>query len=222
MKINAMVIDQFKNSCGPMKSFAAGKKTASLIIRLAEILDVLEPQGDDNLHTIWVYARRPTFRQYYNWHYGYDEPYSEASKKTLQSAKEDYDDYYPLPKVWYRLSIKHFTRNPEEEFYAFFIYNNCVFTINDCNNNSVYDAEDLLEWAINEAEKFVGEVRSGTYKKTILDRIPYIYRKGKIKRSNLWDAYPKSKKEFFKPYKKRKNSLNTLTSIIPGKLHFPK
>ena len=204
MKINAMVIDQYKDVGQHIwESYAAGEKTAPMIVRLAEILDVLEPQGNDNLHTIWVTARRPTFRQYYNWHYEYDEPYKEASAKTLETAKDDYFSYYPLSKVWYRLSLKHFTRKTGEKFYAFFIDNNCVFTINDSNYNNVYDCVDLLEWAICEAETFVAEVRNGFCEKNVLERIPYIYRKGKIKRSDLWEAYPQSKKDFFKPYKKR-------------------
>ena len=202
MKINAMIIDQYKDGGGPMSSYSAGEKTAPLIIRLAEILDKLEPQRDDNLHTIWVKARRPTFRQYYDRHYGREEPYIEASKGILKTAKEEYDAYYPLPKVWYRLTIKHFTKKPNEEFYAVFLDNICVFTINDCNKNRVLDADDLLEWAIEEAKKFVDAVQNGAYKKIILNRIPYIYRRGKIKRSDLWEAYPQSKTDFFKPYKK--------------------
>ena len=101
MKINAMVIDQYKDSGGPLKSNTAGPNTATLIVRFAEILDQLEPQGIDNFHTIWVKTRRPTFRQYYDRHYGYDEPYPEASPKTLNSAQEEYEAFYPLPNVWY-------------------------------------------------------------------------------------------------------------------------
>lgn len=223
MKINAMEIDCYKDIFRWDESFEAGEKTAPLIICLAKILDQLEPQGNDSLHTIWVKAHRPTFKEYYDRHYGYDEPYNEASVKTLKSAKEDYDDYYPLSKVWYRLSIKHFTRKLDEEFYAFFINNNCVFTINDCNNNRVYDAENLLKWAINEAVEFIDEVRSGTCQKNILEQIPYKYRKGTIKRSDLWEAYPKSKKEFFKSYKKRetKKFIKYFLSSTPGNAPLP-
>ena len=204
MGINAMGINRYKNvQRGWWKSFAAGEKTAPLIIRLAEILDQMEPQGDDNLHTIWVTARRPTFRQFYDRNYGFDEPYKEASAETIESAKDEYSYYYPLPKVWYQLSVKHFARTPEEAFYALFVDNSCVFTINDCNRHEVYDGTDLLEWAIRESEAFVAHVRNGTYVENVLERIPYIYREGKIKRRDLWDADPKEKKDFFKSYRKR-------------------
>ena len=48
MKINAMTVDQYKDTGGPLKSNAAGEKTSLLIARLAEILDQLEPQWNDN------------------------------------------------------------------------------------------------------------------------------------------------------------------------------
>ena len=198
-----MIIDRIKDINHGWESFAAGEKTAPLIIRLAEILDEMEPQGDDNLHTIWITARRPTFRQFYNRHYGYDEPYKEASAKTIESAKAEYAYDYPLPEVWYRLSVKHFTRSSGEAFYAFFIDYNLIFTINDCNQREEYDDEELLEWAIRESEAFIACVRNGTYVERILERIPYIYREGTIKRRDLWEADPEAKKAFFKPYRKR-------------------
>ncbi|MBO4868629.1 MAG: hypothetical protein J5585_02830 [Clostridia bacterium] len=218
MKINAMVIDLYKDSGGPLKSNTAGPNTAALIVRFAEILDQLEPQGIDNFHTIWVKAHRPKFRQYYDRHYGYDEPYPEASPKTLNSAQEEYEAFYPLPNVWYQLSVKHFTKRSDEEFYAFFIDHNCVFTIKDSKTNPVLEAEDLLAWAIREAEAFVSEVLKGTCEKNILNKIPYIYRKGKIKRKDLWEVCPKSKKDFFKPYDKReiKKFFRYFSSETPG------
>ena len=224
MKINAMTVDQYKDTGGPLKSNAAGEKTSLLIARLAEILDQLEPQWNDNYHSIWARIRRPTFRQYYNRHFGIDEPFKDARFKTLESAKENYNADYPMPNAWYRLAIKHFTKRAGEEFYAFFIDRSCVFTVKDLSDNYVLEAEELLAWAINEAETFVSEVRKGTCEKNILSKIPYIYRKGKIKRKDLWEVCPKSKKDFFKPYDKREikkffsffNSESPANAMLPN------
>lgn len=201
MKYNAMEIDVYQHSRSLFKSYAAGASTKPMLIRLAKILDQLEPQGDDNLHTIWAKANRPTFRQFYELHYEYDTPYKEATAEIIQSAREFYTDSYPTPKVWYQLSVKHFSRNPNDEFYALFIDNSYVFSINDTNSEQEYDDTDLLQWAIEEAEWFVEEVKNGTYEKNILNKIPYCYREGKIKRSDLWEAYPESKKHFYENYK---------------------
>ena len=211
MKMNALKIEYYKRI---HDGFEADDKTKLLIIKLANILDELEPQGDDNLHTIWVSAKRPTFRQFYDYYYEYDYPYLEASKKELKRAKDDYQEAYPYTKEWFRLSVKHFTRNPNEEFYAVFINNDYVFSINDINNRMRYDGSDLIEWAIEESIKVIDAVKKGIYSSQILQNIPFEYRKGKIKRSNLWMACPEIKKNYFKYYKKRdiKKFLKTFDS----------
>lgn len=58
----------------------------------------------------------------------------------------------------------------------------------------------MLNWAISEAEAFVREVMNGTYKRNVLNKIPFVYREGRIKRSDLWKAYPISKRRFFKRF----------------------
>lgn len=211
MAINALKINYYKEL---YEGFEADDKTKPLIEKLAIILDELEPQGYDNLHTIWISAKRPTFRQFYDYHYGYDEPYGNASKKTINSAKEYYNDSYPYPKAWFRLSVKHFSRNPNEEFYGVFIDHNYVFSINDLNNHKRYDGSELFEWAINESLKVIDAVKNRTYVSQILQNIPFEYREGKIKRSDLWIACPKLKKNYFSYYKKRdiKKFLTTFDS----------
>ena len=73
----------------------------------------------------------------------------------------------------------------------------------DYNSREVLEGTDLLEWSISEAENVVDKVREGTYRTTVLDKIPYLYRTGTIKRSDLWNIYPESKESFFEAYRKR-------------------
>ena len=223
MEFSAMYIDRY---CWPGNrdlSYEAGEKTAAMIIRLSKILDQLEPQGDDNLHIIWVKAARPTFRQYYDRYYGDERPYDKAGKRILASAEKEYKYDYPEQNAWYQLAVKHFTRRSNEEFYAFFIGNHYLFSINDCNSSLVYEDSDLLTWAVEEAESFVEEVRNGTCEKNVLEQIPFIYRDGKIKRSDLWAVNPNLKKEFFKDYKKSeiKKFYESFNSDNPGNGRLP-
>ena len=203
MRINTLNIEQYIRNGFRFEPYEAGEKTKPLIAHLAAILDQLEPQGDDNLHTIWVKAGRPTFRQFYVHHYEFDWPFKEADAAKKEEARIDYAEMYPTPKVWYRLSVKHFSRKPDDEFYALFIDNNYIFGIGDCNSRQVLEGVDLLEWAISEAENVVTNVREETYKTAVLDTIPYTYRTGTIKRMDLWEAFPEAKKDFFKRYKKK-------------------
>ena len=213
MKYNALSVDHYQQSWGgPLSAYAAGEKTKPMLIRLTQILDRLEPQGDDHLHTIWVKVKRPTFRQFYEYHYGYEIPYKEAADEVIREAKEYYADAYPHPKVWYRLSTKHFSLDESEEFYAFFLDNNYAFSVNDRNAKQEYDDPELLQWAIEEAELFVAEVQKNTYESHILRKIPFCYREGKIKRKDLWEACPEAKKEFFKNYKRKE--INKFLSVF--------
>ena len=201
MSINALNIAPYVETGFRFESFEAGEKTKPLIVRLAGILDQLEPQGMDHYHQIWVSARRPTFREFYESNYSDELSYQEADAALIEEARVDYAGSYPTTHVWYRLGVKHFPRESGEEFYAVFFDNTVVFGINDHNSRGVLEGVELLEWAISEAEEFVERVRDGTYRKTILDKIPYQYRTGTIRRKDLWDVYPESKRIFFKPYK---------------------
>lgn len=202
MKLNALMIRRYKSSCHGWESFEAGEKTKPLLIQLVNILDKLEPQGYDNLHTIWVKLKRPTFRQFYDYYYAYDLPYKKAVDLDLDRARDDYEESYPEPYVWFTLSTKHF-KDSRREFYALFIDNTYVFSINDCNSHQEYDDEDLLKWAINEAEATIQAVKSGTYQSLVLDKIPYRYQEGRIRRKDYWEINPKAKESFFTPYKKK-------------------
>ena len=224
MRFNELDIEKYIGSGDHWKSFESGEQTKQMIIHLAEILDQLEPQGEDNLHTIWAKVPRPTFRQYYEYHYGYDLPYHNTNDKTIKRIRKEYDETYPAPKVWHKLSVKHFTSKVSTEFYGFFIDNNYLFSINDCNDSSIREGTDLLNWAITEADAFVGDVLNGTLKKNVLNKIPFVYRVGKIRRSDLWKAYPISKRRFFKSFdrnvlkdfSKHFKSGNTAIPLLPN------
>ena len=194
MSFNALNIVPFVETGFRFESYEAGEKTKPLIVRLAGILDQLEPQGMDHYHQIWVSARRPTFREFFENNYSDETPCKEADAAIMEEARADYAESYATTHVWYRLGVKHFTRESGEEFYAVFIDNTVVFGINDHISRGVLEGVELLEWAISEAEEFVERVRDGTYRETILDKIPYQYRTGTIRRKDLWDIYPESKR----------------------------
>lgn len=194
MKINSMTISSFNPHGG---SYDAKGETEKLLKELTEILDQLKPQDADNYHSIWISAPRPTFRQYYNNIYEHDYPFKEAKDDIIESAKQNYEDSYPDAKVWFRISTKHFKQ--EKEFYAFFINQRAIFTINDNNSNKEYDGKDLLLWAIDGAKRFVASLRNGKLTE-YLNLIPYSYRYGNIQRKDYWDIIPSERASFFIDY----------------------
>ena len=49
-------------------------------------------KGEDALHTIWGKADRPTFRQFYAWHYEDDMPYRKAADDVKKTPRKQYAD----------------------------------------------------------------------------------------------------------------------------------
>ena len=221
MKMNDFIVEWYKESTSSWRSFDAIGETKTLMIRLAEILDRLEPQGEDNFHTIWAKASRPTLRQYVD--YYYEEPFKELSPKEQERAKKEYLEAYPFPKVWHKISVKHFSRSEEEEFYALFVDYDYVFSINDGNNFTKMEGVDLLDWAIAAAEECIEKIQKGTYVQEVLDKIPFVYRYGYIQRADLWEADPERKNRYFKWYKKRdlKKFYKNIVSGISQENPFP-
>ena len=231
MSINALQVKNYIRTNRILEALEAGKKTKEMIKELANILDQLEPHDHDNLHTIWISTKRPTFRQFYNYYYEYENPYKKASADLIEDSKKDYAECFPDEKVWFRLSVKHFTRSMEEEFYGLFINYKYIFSINDFNSKVIREGIDLLQWAIEESKKAIDEVKKGTYKSNVLDKIPYKYRLGTIKRKDLWETLPEEKErffscyeieeieKFFKNYKSEKNN-NPLLKVMTARIYF--
>ncbi len=198
MKMNAMTISKFKKG-GFFSSFKATGETEELLKKLAGILDELKPQDVDNYHSIWISAPRPTFRQFYDFHYGYDCPFKEATEDILQNAEEAYETSYPDSKVFFRVGTKHFRIDEKKEFYALFINHRTIFTINDTNKTEELDGKELLLWAIDGAEHFVSALKDGKLR-NLVSQVPYSCQYGRIQRKEYWNIVPQEKAEFLADY----------------------
>lgn len=101
MSFNALYIDYYL--CGGIhsKGYAPGEQTTALLQELTAILDRLKSDDyEPNLHTIWLSAKRPTFRQYYEQYYP-ETPYDIVDAETKKNARRAYTIAYPCAEVWY-------------------------------------------------------------------------------------------------------------------------
>lgn len=118
MSFNALNIDFYL--CGGIhsKGYAPGEQTTALLQELTAILDRLKSDDyEPNLHTIWLSAKRPTFRQYYEQYYP-ETPYDTVDAETEKNARRAYTIAYPCAEVWYQMSTNHFPGENGQEVYV--------------------------------------------------------------------------------------------------------
>ena len=203
MSFNALYIDYYL--CGGIhsKGYAPDEQTTALLQELTAILDRL--QSDDyepNLHTIWLSAKRPTFRQYYEQYYP-ETPYDIVDAETEKNARRAYTIAYPCAEVWYQMSTNHFPGENGQEVYVLCLNDIKAFGTKKNTDCRCREDTELLRWAMEGARKFVSAVERGTYQKEILSRIAYPYREGWIKRKELWAVCPELRRRFLPPLTKR-------------------
>lgn len=203
MSFNALYIDYYL--CGGIhsKGYAPDEQTTALLQELTAILDRL--QSDDyepNLHTIWLSAKRPTFRQYYEQYYP-ETPYDIVDAETEKNARRAYTIAYPCAEVWYQMSTNHFPGENGQEVYVLCLNDIKAFGTKKNTDCRCREDTELLRWAMEGARKFVSAVERGTYQKEILSRIAYPYREGWIKRKELWAVCPELRRRFLTPLTKR-------------------
>lgn len=217
MSFNALNIDFYL--CGGIhsKGYTPDEQTTALLQELTAILDRL--QSDDyepNLHTIWLSAKRPTFRQYYEQYYP-ETPYDIVDAETEKNARRAYTIAYPCAEVWYQMSTNHFPGENGQEVYVFCLNDAKAFGTKKPTDCRCREDTELLRWAMEGARKFVSAVERGTYQKEFLNRIAYPYREGWIKRKELWAVCPELRRRFLAPLTKRDIAKFMKTYNMAGK-----
>lgn len=102
MSFNALNIDFYL--CGGIhsKGYAPGEQTTALLQELTAILDRLKSDDyEPNLHTIWLSAKRPTFRQYYEQYYP-----KRPMIRSMPKPKKMPGEPIPLPTPAQRYGIR--------------------------------------------------------------------------------------------------------------------
>ena len=116
------------------------------------------------------------------------EDYGEFDEDEWDSYKEFEDSWrynYPDEKDWY---VFHYEKTPRGQRYiaigelVLFIGEKELF-----GKQSRYHT-DLLKWLVDVVREQVDSVKSGTYRDSVLRELPVGYRKGVVKRSDIWES----------------------------------
>lgn len=90
MPFNALNIDFNLRGGVHGKGYAPGEQTAALLRELTAVPGRLESDDyEPNLHTIWLSAKRPSFRQYYGRSHP-QMPYDAADAEAEKNARRAY------------------------------------------------------------------------------------------------------------------------------------
>ena len=161
------------------------------MIKLVEVIDQLAPIGDDNRRDLWFSMPRATFEEYHRYHD--DEDYTEEEIQSL------YHSEYPDELCWYSLTSIHHHAVREEEFYAIFLNNRYILSINDSNSEYFpMNATEFIEVIKERVLAVIEEVKAGTYNDRIRKELPAKYKRGLILRKDYWDIYPHLREEYHK------------------------
>ena len=180
----------------------AVKSTPQLLAAVESIFELLKPlqpiKKNDAVKSLWLQIPRGTIEEYDSFEdmksYGEVENYEEYVQRWLQE--------YPMEYVWYELVIvRCLDREGKLEYYGMNLGNERVIaaSIDDrFFGETEYYAEEaaiqlceLIIPAIKEAMKLLEE---GKYNARVEGELPYYFRTGVIKRSDIWSVDPDCKK----------------------------
>ena len=188
-KMIAPDIDELISFCdnGPAREVLSTPAIVAAIEPLFEILNPLAPiKRNDAIKEIWIRVPRGTI--------------------------EDYDDNeqwlhdYPDEMKWYRLSaVKYLETDGKVRCYGLDLNEEKVISVvtkwRSFDEPGYYDEkafEKLCELIAPAVEESIKLLQDGKYNDIIAKELPYRYRKGVIKRFDLWIADPKYKEEVYR------------------------
>ena len=194
--MNALRVDQWQHSLrrGFMETYSIDEASEQMLRELFAITDELKSAlDDDDVKVFWIWAKRPTFKQYKAYYYD-DE---ESANVTEEDKKEYYKRDFPNTRCWYKLQLVHHERR-NEDYYGVILSGVYLLSINDVNTKESWkrDATELLKWLIEQATDVVQRVKDGTYNAEIDRMLPMEYRWGKILRKDYWDIYPERRASY--------------------------
>ena len=155
------------------------KEDVELFEQIESIIRELPP-SEKNLdyRRLWISIPRGPIEDYGNFDDGYWESYEEF--------EDSWRYHHPDDKDWY---VFHYEKTSRGE--RFIAVDGLVLFHDDADRSfrkqSHYHTE-LLRWLVSIVRDQVNSVKAGTYRDTVLNELPIGYRKGVVKRSDIWES----------------------------------
>lgn len=166
------------------------------------MLDSLQPnEKNDEMKSIWIRIPRGTIEDYANRNYTYEEAKDEGDVESYEEYIECWKRDYPDELVWYKLVVmKSFDREGKFRYYGLSLGHVDVISasLEDRNwDEHEYYVEDaavkLCELIVPAVCESMELLRSGTYNDLVESSLPYQFRVGVIKHSDIREYDPEDK-----------------------------
>jgi len=197
--MNIIQINRLKGMGSRLSGNIADEKSAEALRHAIDKLDIIVPHYEDNLLYFWIKEKRPTFKEYLRMTHQLTD-YNEADEDVKNDISEEYKSEFPYDEVWLECATKHFQYRDGTSFYCFFLDGYVMLETGKTNNNSAYNALDLVKWLDIRIDRTIQMVENGTYETEILNKIPYRCLVGKMKRKDLWQILPDEKQNLLNLY----------------------
>ena len=185
----------------PRNSFGTTPEIDAAMDRIFELLAPLAPlRKNSNVKALWLRIPRGTIEDYAS----FPEMKEYGEVETYEEFEALWRMEYPEETVWYELVVME-SHDPDGvlSYRSISLGNRTVFAArldrdrkresND-NEETVVKLCSLILPAIGES---MARLRAGTYNEMVRSSLPYWFRTGVIKRSNLWKYDPEEKKQAY-------------------------
>ena len=184
---------------GHMNPTASSFVLLSAFKKLSDILTPLAPLKDnDEVKSLWIRIPRGEIEDYGD----YEEMKEYGEVETYEEYEKYWEEEYPDEYIWYRLVlVQSFNKERVLDFYAVGLDNKTIISASTddrmrdfAGGYSEEAAAKLCDLIIPAIMESIELLKAGKYNALVEENLPYKFRTGVIRRSDLWEANPEYKK----------------------------
>lgn len=179
--ITARILRNYIHDPDPNGYSLINSKDKALFEKIENIVMELPPSENDwDIRKLWISIPRGSIDDFSSFEYYRDEG------MTYEEFVEYWKGLYPDDADWYVFQYEKSSRG--ERFLA--IDQLVLFYGDEYKGfrKPTYYHTDLLEWLVRTIKDTVDSVKAGTYHERVLKNLPMGYRRGVVKRSDVWES----------------------------------
>ena len=164
----------------PNGFYLEDEEDIELFKKIESIVRELPPNGDDcDSRRLWISIPRGPIEDF--------GEFDEEEWDTYDDFVDFWKCYHPDEADWY---VFYYEKPPNGS--SFIVLGELILFMTEGGHNPYrkrsYYHTDLLKWLVGAIRVQVDNIKSGTYHDLVVKELPIGYRKGVVKRSDIWDS----------------------------------
>ena len=175
----------------------------ALLPVINQIFEIMEPvipiDNYGEVKTVWLRVPRGKIEDYYSFEYMKENEMVETYEEYLNYWQEEYPEDYS----WYKLTVYEIIeKDGTLRYRGISIGKNMIVSaeMKDCIEEKNYlDDYTILfcKFIAKAAKESIKLLKEGTYNEMVANSLPYKFKYGVVRRSDIWKAFPDYKKNDF-------------------------